>query len=426
MSLTVKRVAKLVRRGEPGRYLDGRSGVRGLYLIVGGKGNAHWELRYELQGRARWMGLGSASVFGLAQARKRASEAREKLADKIDPLDARRAARSAQAVAAAKVISFKEAAREYIAANEGGWRNQKHAAQWPATLSAYAYPIIGNLPVSEIDTPLVLKVLEQKVPAQRGHPAGPLWTARRETASRLRGRIESILGWATVRGYRTGDNPARWRGHLGEALPNGKAAQVEHHPAMPYQDVPSFMAALGKREGVAPRALEFAILCASRTGEVIGATWDEIDLGHATWTIRASRMKSGREHKVPLSPRAVELLRDLYREDGNDHVFIGRAGVGLSNMSLTAVLRRMGHGDSTTHGFRSSFRDWAAESTAYPNHVIEMALAHAIGDKVEAAYRRGDLLAKRKQLMAAWAKFCATQPKAGGAKVVPLRSGARA
>jgi integrase len=229
------------------------------------------------------------------------------------------------------------------------------------------------------------------------------------------------LAWATVRGYRAGDNPARWRGHLSEALParNG-IAKVEHHAALPYAELPAFMADLRIREGVAAQALEFTILTAARTGEVIGARWDEIDLEAGVWTVPAGRMKAGKEHKTPLSPRAVELLKDLYREDGNDFVFIGsQAGSGLSNMAMTTVLRRMGRGDITVHGFRSSFRDWAAERTNFPNHVVEMALAHVVGDKVEAAYRRGDLFAKRAQLMAAWAKYC-DAPAPVGVKVVPM------
>jgi integrase len=428
MALTVKKVAKLVRRGEPGRYLDGGAGVRGLYLIVQNKHAAHWELRFQLDRHSRWMGLGSARTFDLAQARDRAKRERAKLADKIDPLDSRRAERAAQkattALAAAKSMTFRQCADKYIADNSGEWRNAKHSAQWTSTLATYAFPVMGDLPVAEIDTGLVLKVLEQHVSAERGYPAGTLWTARRETASRLRGRIETILGWATVRGYRQGDNPATWKNHIENAVAGkSRAALIEHYAALDYRELPGFMVDLRKRDGVAPQALEFLILTAARTGEVIGATWDEIDLGHGTWTIPGSRMKSGREHKVPLSPRAVELLRDIYREHGNDHVFIGRAGIGLSNMSLTAVLRRMRSGDVTTHGFRSTFMDWAHEQTAFPKVVIDMTLAHTVGDKVEAAYRRGDLLAKRRQLMQAWAKYCCSplvKAKDKSGVVVPI------
>ena len=367
------------------------------------------------------MGLGSAATFDLDQARKRAKEAREKLADKIDPLMARRAERAALALAAATSKTFKECAEEYITANRDGWRNPKHGAQWTATLATYAYPIIGKLPVADINTGLVLKVLEQPVEAERGYPAGTLWSARRETASRLRGRIESILGWATVRGYRSGDNPARWKDHIEAAVAKKAKVAVTHHPALPYAEIPAFMAALGERDGVAARALEFTILTAARTGEVIGAKWGEFDLDAATWVIPGKRMKGGKEHRVPLSDRAVELLRGAYRED-SEFVFIGaQSGAGLSNMSLTAVLKRMGRGDITTHGFRSTFTDWATERTAFPKEAVDMALAHAVSDKVEAAYRRGDLLNKRRRLAADWATYCTTAPVATGATVTPLR-----
>jgi integrase len=269
----------------------------------------------------------------------------------------------------------------------------------------------------------VLKVLEQKVDAERGYPAGPLWQARPETASRLRGRIEAVLSWATVRGYRTGDNPARWRGHLSEALPARNGSKVEHHAALPYAELPAFMAELSQREGVAAQALAFTILTAARTAETIGAQWPECDLDAGVWTVPAGRMKGGKEHRVPLAPQVIELLAGLYREDGNAHVFIGsQPGSGLSNMAMTTVLRRMGRGDITVHGTaRSAFRDWAAERTNFPREVAEMALAHVVGDKVEAAYRRGDLFAKRKALMEAWAKYCKTSAPTGD-KVVPMRA----
>jgi integrase len=338
------------------------------------------------------------------------------LVDGIDPLEDRKAKKAARALTAAKSMTFRECAEAFIAANEGAWKNAKHAAQWISTLVAYVYPKIGNLPVAAIDTGLVLKCVE------------PIWRDKTETASRVRGRIESILDWATVRKYRQGDNPARWTGHLEHVLPSkGKLAKVNHHAALPYAELPAFMVALRQREGVAARALEATVLTVSRTGEIIGGRWDEIDLDAKVWTIPAGRMKGDREHKVPLSERAIELLQTLPTEEGNPHVFIGpRPGSGLSNMSMTAVLRRMGYGHVTVHGFRSSFRDWAAERTNYPNHVVEMALAHAIGDKVEASYRRGDLLAKRRQLMEAWAKYCTSPPAAvqkAGDKVVSIGGG---
>ena len=427
MSLTVKKVAKLMRGGKPGRHLDGgSSGVRGLYLIVQNRKAAHWELRYQLNGKSRWMGLGSAREFDLGQARERAKEQRRKLSDKTDPLTVRRAERAALALAEAKSKSFKECAEEYIAANKGEWRNEKHGKQWSATLANYAYPIIGNLPVAQIDTGLVLKILEQPIKAERGYPAGTLWTARRETAGRLRGRIESILSFAAVRDYRAkGDNPARWKDHIEAALAKKAKVAVEHHAALPYTELPAFIAELRGRDGVAARALEFTILTAARTGEVIGAQWDEIDLDNAIWTIPAARMKSGEEHRVPLCERAVELLRGAYREANNKYVFIGtQGGAGLSNMSMTSVLKRMGHGGITVHGFRSTFMDWAHERTNYPKVVIDKALAHAVSDKVEAAYRRGDLFTKRRKLMEAWDAYCAT-PVRASATVTPLHAEGR-
>jgi len=424
MSLTVKKVAALRRRGLPGRYLDGgNTGERGLYLIIQGRRAAHWELRFQLNGKSRWMGLGSARVFSLSKARQRAKEAHEKLADKLDPISARRAERAANALAEAKIKTFRECAEEFIAANRDQWRNPKHGAQWTATLATYAFPLLGKLSVADIDTGRVLKVLEQPVKAERGYPAGTLWTARRETASRLRGRIESILGWATVRGYRSGDNPARWSDHIEAAVAKKAKVEVEHHAALAYAELPTFMEALREREGVAARALEFTILTAARTGETIGATWDEIDLDAAIWVIPGSRMKAGKAHRVPLSDHTVKLLRSLHTEANNDHVFIGAqgGGAGLSTASMTAVLKRMARGDITVHGFRSTFTDWVAEQTAYPSEVADMALAHVVSDKVEAAYRRGALLEKRKRLAADWGRYCTSAPVATGATVTPLR-----
>lgn len=403
MGLTVKRIAKLK---EPGRYRDDH----GLYLQVMSPTNRSWLLRYERNGRGeRWMGLGPLHTIDLKEARKRARKARELLLDGIDPLDARKAQRTAQALAAARTITFERAAQAYFEAHERGWKNAKHRAQFLSTLRTYAYPRIGKLPVAEIDVGLVLKVIE------------PIWQDKTETANRVRGRIESVLDWATVRGYRTGDNPARWRGHLSEVLPGREDIQkTEHHPALPFTDLPEFMSALRQRDGVAARALEFTVLTAARTGEAIGATWKEIDFKENAWTVPAGRMKASKEHRVPLSNRAVELLRALPREKNNPFVFIGPRMGGLSNMAMASALGRMGRDDITVHGFRSTFRDWAAERTNYPNHVVEMALAHVVGDKVEAAYRRGDLFAKRVRLMNEWARFCA-KPTRRGAKVIPLR-----
>lgn len=408
MALTVKRVERL---REPGRYLDGR----GLYLQIISKTNRSWLLRYQRDGRERWMGLGAVADFTLDEARERARKARQQLTDGIDPLEARQADKAARALATAKTMTFKQCAEAYIAANRAAWKNAKHGAQWTATLATYVYPHIGNLPVAAVDTGLVLRCVE------------PIWKDKTETASRVRGRIELVLDWATVRNYRSGDNPARWRGHLEHVLPaRGKVAKVEHHAALPYAELPAFMAALREREGSAARALEFAILTAARTGEVLGAQWDEIDFDNATWTVPAGRMKASKEHRVPLSERALELLRSLPTEHGNEFVFIGPRNDGLSNMALAAVLKRMGYENITVHGFRSSFMDWCHDQTSYPKVVIDMALAHTVGDKVEAAYRRGDLFNKRKQLAEAWSKFATAAPtvaKPSGAKVVPIGSG---
>lgn len=432
MALTVKKVAKLIRGGQPGRHLDsGNSGVRGLYLIVQNRRAAHWELRYQLNGRTRWMGLGSArGEFDLAQARERAREHRRQLRDKTDPLTARRAERAAdkaaKALAALKTKTFQQCAEEYIATTSAAWHNTKHGDQWKYTLATFAYPIIGSLPVAQIDTPLVLQVLEQPVKAARGYPAGTLWTARTETASRLLSRIKSILGWATVRDYRSGDNPAQWKDHLDKAgLPaRSEIAKVEHYPALPFGDIPAFMAALRQREGVAARALEFAILTAARTGEVTGAPWSEIKLADKLWIIPIERQKkSDRPHRIPLAAPVLDLLEKLHTEQDNPFLFIGmQGGESLSNSAMTAVLRRMGvrQGYASVHGFRSTFMDWAHEQTAFPKVVIDMALAHSIGDKTEAAYRRGDLLEKRRKLMDAWARYCASQPVRASADVVSI------
>jgi integrase len=392
MQLTTKRVAMFAKR--PGRYHDGH----GLILVVVNANNASWQLRYQRNGRERWFGLGPLHAVTLKDARERARTARLQLLDGIDPIDARRAERAK----AKLVMTFREAAEAYNRLHEQKWRNAKHRKQFLASLACYAYPVLGDMTVSTIDTAAVLRVVE------------PIWLSKTETASRVRGRIESVLDWATVRGYRSGDNPARWKGHLAGVLPApGAVARRSHHPALPWAQVAAFMIELRMRKDVAARALEFTILTAARTGEVVGARWSEIDLETNTWIIPAARMKSRREHRVPLSPRAVELLSGLYREGGNSHVFIGaRTGAALGNMAMPDVLQQMEQSDVTVHGFRSTFRDWAAEATVHPNHVVEQALAHTIGNAVEAAYRRGDLFEKRRHLMNDWAQFCG-RPSAG-------------
>jgi integrase len=391
-----------------GMYGDGG----GLWLHVGPTLGSSWIYRFMLDGRAREMGLGPTHTIGLAEARDRAKAARLLVLDGKDPLAAREAERQQRRLEAARAMTFRQCAEAYIAAHKAGWRNPKHAAQWPATLEAYAYPIIGDLPVQAIDTDLVMKII------------GPIWQTKTETASRLRGRIELVLDWATASKFRSGDNPARWGGNFAHLLPaKGKIAKIEHHPALPYAEVGSFMADLRAQEGISARALEFAILTGARTGEVIGATWAEINLAEKMWTVPAERMKAGKEHRVPLSARALELLQEIAKlgacEPG-DFVFPGaKEGRPLSNMAFLMLLRRMGRGDLTVHGFRSTFRDWAAERSSFPAEVAEMALAHTVSDKVEAAYRRGDLFQKRQQLAEAWARYCSS-PATAGATVTAI------
>ncbi|RVG50553.1 site-specific integrase [Sinorhizobium meliloti] len=390
---------------KPGLYADGL----GLYLQISSFGTKSWLFRFMRDGKARKMGLGALHTVSLKLARQKAQACRLKLDAGIDPIEERAEEKQSRKIEAAKAITFKEAAEKYITAHKPTWKNAKHAEQWPATLKAYVYPAIGDLPVSKIDVSLVLKVLE------------PIWTEKPETASRVRGRIESVLDWARARHFRSGDNPARWRGHLDKLLPaRGKVAKVRHHPALPYKEIGGFMADLKKMEGISPRALEFTILTATRTGEAIGAKWSEIDFEHRMWTIPAERMKAGKEHRVPLSARAIEILKELVSDEGGEYVFIGdKKDKPLSNMALLMVLRRMERNDLTTHGFRSTFRDWAAETTAYPNELVEMALAHTVGDKVEAAYRRGDMLERRRRLMKDWSNYCAMPARTGD--VVPLK-----
>ena len=385
------------KASRPGFLADGA----GLYLRIGPTGAKSWVFRYRRGGRLHDMGLGSLTAVTLAEAREKALACRRLRLAGIDPIEDRRAGAIKAALDAARTMTFKQCAEAYVAAHRAGWRNPKHAAQWATTLDAYVYPVFGDQPVQAIDTGFVMRAVE------------PIWTAKPETASRVRGRIESVLDWATARNYRQGENPARWRGPLENLLPaRSKVRRVEHHAALPYAEIGAFMAELRARDGVAARALEFAILTAARTGEVIGATWAEFDLQDRLWTIPAERMKAGREHRVPLSAPALAILQALPKGEPSDRVFP------LSQMALLMTLRRMGRGDLTVHGFRSTFRDWAAERTGFPAEVAEMALAHTVADKVEAAYRRGDLFAKRRQLAEAWAKFCAEAP---GGHVIPLR-----
>jgi integrase len=394
----------------PGLYPDGR----GLYLQVSGPTSKSWLYRYTLRTKTRAIGLGSARDDGLSlgDARAKRDELRAMVVKGMDPLQEKRAARDHGRISAAKSITFKEAATEYIATHRAGWRNVKHAAQWTASLERDTYSIIGALPVSEIDTAIILNVLQ------------PIWTAKRETANRLRGRIETILDWAKAREFRSGENPARWRGHLSMLLAARAANEKrKHHAALPFPEVGAFMADLRTRDGIGARALEFAILTAARTSEVLGARWQEIDTTERMWIVPGDRMKVGKEHRVPLSDAALAVLEEMRALALNgDFIFpnIGR-GRPLSNMAMLKQLERMNRPDLTVHGFRSTFRDWAAERTNFQNEAIEMALAHAIGNKVEAAYRRGELLDKRRRLMNAWAEFCAA-PAVTDSNVLPIRT----
>jgi integrase len=384
-------------KNDPGRYADGG----GLYLQVSSYGTKAWVFRYMLNGKARHMGLGAYPTFKLAEARERARKARQQLTDGIDPLATKDEQKAVAKVVEAKRVTFKDAAERYIKAKGDEWKNAVHRSQWENTLKTYAEPIIGSLDVGSIETAHILNVLE------------PIWRTKTETASRVRGRIESVLDWATFHKFRSGENPARWRGHLDQVLPaRSKVAKPKSHPAMPYAAISGFMGKLRDLDGVSARALEFTILTAARTGETIGARRDEIDMDGKVWTVPADRMKAGKEHRVPLSDRAIAILKALPSE--GDYVFPGaKKDKPLSNMAMLELLRQHGPDGLTVHGFRSTFRDWAGETTAHPREVIEHALAHQLADKAEAAYQRGDLLAKRARLMADWARYCAKLPTVG-------------
>ena len=399
-----------VKNAKPGRYTDGG----GLQLLVKQTGARSWVFRYtpRTRDKPREIGLGAAGQGGmsLADARDETAALRLKVKSGIDPLE-ERDRQAAQALAAAQAAmvagtTFKDVATAYIAKNEESWRNPKHRQQWRNTLDSYVYPVIGDMPVAEVETAHVLKIIE------------PIWEEKAETASRIRGRIETVLDAAKARGYRQGENPARWRGHIAQILPTRTRLSRGHHKALAYDKIPAFVRELHKREAVAALALEFTILTAARSGEVIGATWAEVDLEKAIWTIPPDRMKAAKEHRVPLSAPAVAILESLHPL-GSECLFPGTKGGNLSSMAMAMLMRRM-KVDATVHGFRSSFRDWAAECTGYAHEVAEMALAHSIESKVERAYRRGDLFEKRRRLMDDWGTYCATIPLAE-AKVTPIR-----
>lgn len=382
-------------------------GVPGLHLQISPSGARSWILRVKVGAKRRDMGLGPYPGVTLAQAREKARQARERIELGQDPILERERAQSLLRAEQESYMSFEDAAHALIKAKAPEWKNAKHAAQWTATLEKYAFPAIGKMHVQDVRQAHILAILE------------PIWATKTETASRVRGRIEIVLDWAQARGYRTGDNPARWRGHLDKLLSTpSKTARVEHHPAVPVDDAPEFFSALQQREGMGARALEFAMLTAARSGEVRGATWAELDLERGVWVVPGARMKAGKEHRVPLSEAAIRILRALPKVDGSDLVFPAPRGGQMSDMSLTAVMRRMGL-QYVPHGLRSTFRDWAAERTSFPRDLCEQALAHVIENKAEAAYRRSDVLEKRRTMMQAWAGFLAV-PVVKGEKILPM------
>ena len=372
---------------------------RGLYLQVTKNGTKSWLFRYKspLTAKQREMGLGPLSLVSLAAARELTIECRRQLLNGLDPLEERKQVKRAQQLANAKSITFQEAAEKCIESKKPEWKNAKHAQQWSNTLTTYAYPIFGDIAVSDVDTNLVLKAIE------------PIWISKAETASRVRQRIETVLDWARARGYAEGENPARLRGHLDNILAKtAKVKRVKHHPAVPYKQISEFMEQLRERKGSSALALEFMILTAARTGEIRGAKWEEIDLTTNVWTVPAERMKAGREHRIPLSKRAVAILMSIQsNRNPEEFVFSGwKAGSGLSDGALLALMKKIAFGPYTPHGFRSTFRDWAAEEAyEFSNETVELALAHTIKNKAEAAYRRGDQLERRRELMAAWANY---------------------
>jgi integrase len=405
---------------ERGMHCDGG----GLYLQVkpskdGKRINRSWIFRYTVAGRMRDMGLGPLSTIGLADARDKAKRMRAKLLDGVNPIDERKATRVKPAD---KSLTFDEATTQYLAQHEDTWKNAVHREQWRTSLRDYVAPVIGKLPVRDIETSHITKILDA------------IWKDKPETASRIRGRIESILDWAKVRGHRDGENPARWKGHLSNAYASPTASKKakrartggsDHHSAMPYAEIGTFMTGLRQSLGTSVRALEFVVLTAVRSGEAVGARWDEFDLAAKVWTIPASRMKAGVAHRVPLSPRAMAILTEMAAIRESDFVFAGQSAgkpVDPTTLRKQMLARVGGH---TVHGFRSSFRDWAAEQTNYPREICEAALAHVNSNKTEAAYLRTDLFNKRRQLMAAWSEFCGRDGSATG-KVVPLHHAKKA
>jgi len=409
MARTIEKLSPFqLKRLRQGMHPDGG----GLYLHVNKDGARSWIFRYMRQRRGREMGLGPLHTIALKDARQLALDCRRQLLDGLDPIEARNAKRLRDAQAAARDVVFEQDAKAYIEAHKAGWKNKKHADQWTNTLTTYVFPVFGKTASRLVDTPLVVKALQ------------PIWTTKPETAARVRGRIENILDWAKTIGHRDGENPARWRGHLENLLPRrDKVRKVRHHPALPFDDMSAFMVELAARPVVAARALEMTIFTVARTEEVLGARRREFDRDKKLWTIPEGRMKGSKEHRVPLSDAAIDVLEKAGCFDGDPdgHIFPGmKRGRPLSNMAMLNLLQeRMGYEELTVHGFRSTFSDWTSERTHFAPEVREMALSHAIDNKVEAAYRRGELLEKRRELMSAWAHFCTTPTSAN---VIALRS----
>jgi integrase len=384
---------------EKGCYPDGGN----LYLQVSSTGAKSWLFRYMINGKAKNMGLGALNAVSLAEAREKAADARRLIVSGIDPQAEKKAEKQKAKLEDAKKMTFEQCAVAYIDAHKTGWKNAKHIWQWENTLTRFVYPVFGKLPVQDIDVALVLKVLE------------PIWKTKTETANRVRGRIERVLDWASSREYRIGENPARWRGKLENLLPApSKIKKVVHQPALPYVDISDFMAELATKEGLGAIALQLTILTATRTSETLNAKWSEFDLKKGIWIIPAERMKAGKEHRIPLSDPALKILKNLHEAKINDFVFPSKKDKPLSNMAMMMLVRRMERTDFVVHGFRSTFRDWAAEQTNYAWEVAEISISHTVGSKVEAAYRRGDLFEKRQRLMNEWARYCyMPQPKEG-------------
>lgn len=409
MALEKLSALAVARAKTPGLYGDGG----GLSLQVGPSGSKSWSFRFTLAGKARQMGLGAVADISLVEARDMAREARRLLRDGKDPIEERRAKLAAQRAEDGRSLTFKLAAERFIESHKAGWKSAKHADQWLATLTTYAFPTLGEISVSAVDTPLVMKAIE------------PIWIEKPETASRVRGRVESILSWASARGLRSGPNPAQWRNHLDRLLPpKSKVRRVKHHPAVPVADLPAFMAALRENVSSSSRALQFAVLTAARTTEIIKCTWDELDLKARVWNVPSERMKSGRPHRVPLSTEAIAVLEAVPRERGNNFVFLGgKPGKGLSNAAMLELMKGMPpFSEFVPHGCRSTFRDWVFDRTTFGRELAEQALAHVVESDTEAAYKRSDALERRRRLMQAWARFACSPPVsvASGENVVLL------